>query len=178
MRIKRVSSDTELLAKLREQEQQLSTSPSLDSYVQLADAYRSLGMKRQADRMLQMAEALENGASAPPPPADGLLSGAVSPTMLVEVIQILTRTKLSGEFIIDAKTQTFRLYFDHGHIINALSAQHSPGLDSFQMALRVTQGSYRFIQKSILDIPRLIDEPPDLLLLNAMQEADEQTAEL
>jgi hypothetical protein len=214
MKVKHASEDTELLVKLRQEEAQLTSSPSTDRYVRLADAYRGLGMGRQADRMLQMAEVLESGGTLPPqvphapqpspalhapqpaplqapqvspapqapqvfpaPQTDGFLSGAATPTMLVEVIQILTRTKVSGEFLIDAQSQTFHLFFDHGHIINACSKQYSPGIDSFSNALRVPHGSYRFVQKPVREVARLIDERPDVLLLNAMQELDEQIPE-
>ena len=168
--------DTEVLVRLRQEEAQITESPSADSYVKLADAYRLLGMGKEADRVLQMAEVIESGGRPQgQQAADGLLSGAASPTMLVEVIQILSRTKLSGDLVIDAQAQTFHLYFDHGHIINASSNHHPSGLVSFRMALRVACGSYRFVQNPVGDVSRLIDERTEILLLNAMQDVDERT---
>ena len=171
--------DAEALMKLRCEEAQLAGSPSTDSYVKLADAYRLLGMGKEADRLLQMAEAIENGQRPqPPPPAkavDGLLSGKATPTMVIEVIQILSRTKLSGDFIIDAQTETFHLFFDDGFIVSASSCRHAAGVDSFRMALKVSQGTYHFVQKPLLkDVPHLIHERVDVLLLHAMQDQDER----
>ncbi|HYG34265.1 MAG TPA: DUF4388 domain-containing protein, partial [Clostridia bacterium] len=103
----------------------------------------------------------------------GLLSGTASPVMLAEVIQILSRTQRSGEFVIDALADTFRLFFDQGNIINASSQRHPPGLESFQQALRVPVGSYQFLEKPIGSMERLINEDTEFLLLNAMQEVDE-----
>jgi hypothetical protein len=175
IKTKRAQNHGEMLAKLRQEEAQLAANPSADSYLRLADSYRGIGMGKEADRMLQMAETLENGGNPQTAQSPhGLLCGAASPTMLVEVIQILSRTRLSGDFVVDAQAQTFHLIFNHGHIITALSDHHSPGLASFRMALRVPKGSYRFVQKPTDDIPHLIQEPTEMLLLNAMQMVDEQ----
>jgi len=169
--------NNELLQRLRREEAQIREKPSADAYVKLSSAYRLLGMGKEADRVLQLAEELEVGEGGQgQTEADGLLSGAVNLTMLVEVIQIVSRTKLCGDFMIDAPTQTFHLFFDHGRIINATSEHHLAGLTSFRMALRVTDGSYRFVQKPLPDVARLIDERTEILLLNAMQDADEQVA--
>jgi len=177
MKKKRSHVNAELLDKLRQEETRLAASPSTDGYLTLADSYRTLGMGKEADRILQLAEEAEGASQAAgTPPPDGLLSGSANPTMLVEVVQILSRTKLSGDFTIDAEAQTFHLFFDHGHIINASSVHHAPGLDSFHQAICVPSGSYRFIQKSVGDVPRLIDGGTELLLLNAMQHVDERAS--
>lgn len=94
--------------------------------------------------------------------------------MLVEMIQIVGRTHLTGDFVIDAPNDTFRLFFDQGQIINASSDRHAPGYESFCQALRVPYGSYHFVQKPVLGVTQLIDEKTDILLIKAMQEADEE----
>ena len=53
---------------------------------------------------------------------------------------------------------------------------HADGLESFRMAMRVPFGTYRFIQKPITDMPRLIEGNTDILLLNVMHEVDNEAA--
>jgi hypothetical protein len=178
MKTIRDTGNTELLVKLRHQEAEITDRPTTDSYVKLADAYRGLGMAKEADRLLQLAEVLERGGDPQGmQAAAGLVSGTANPTMLVEVIQILSRTRLSGDFVVDAQSQTFHLFFDRGQIVNASSELYPPGIASFRRALRVPCGSYRFVQKPMEDAPRLIDEATDILLLHAMQDADEHKPE-
>jgi hypothetical protein len=175
MKKKHIHVNSELLIKLRNEEARIAGCPSADGYLELADQYRVLGMGKEADRILQMAEEIENSGLSPgQQAADGLLSGTANPTMLVEVVQILSRTKLSGDFVIDAEAQTFHLFFDRGHIINALSDHHSPGLDSFRHAMCVPCGAYRFVENAACDVPHLIDEGTEILLLNAIQAVDER----
>jgi len=143
----------------------------------LSDQYRLAGMGREADRLLQLAEGMENlGKPAAQASQEGLLSGTANPLMIAEVIQILSRAQLSGEFVITAPHDRFQLFFNQGHIINAQSQQHAPGLESFRQSLRVANGTYQFLQKNIEGIATLIEEQTEVLLLNAMQEADEATA--
>lgn len=166
------------LAELRRRERQVACNPSAENYLQLADEYHALGLGKESDRLAQLAEALENGAPSPNSAATtGLLSGTASPIMLAEVIQILSRTRLSGDFIIDGQAQVFHLYFDHGRVINASSQQHPDGLDSFRRAIRVPFGTYQFIQRPVDEVAHLIEEGTDILLLNTMHEVDSEAAQ-
>jgi hypothetical protein len=92
--------------------------------------------------------------------------------MLTEIIQILSRTQSSGDFVVDSQADTFHLYFDHGQIINASSQNWPQGIPSFRMALHVAHGHYRFVPMPTTQMPRLIHGGTDLLLLDAMQEKD------
>jgi hypothetical protein len=179
MKTRRVQNNhSKELADLRRRERQVACSPSAVSYLELADQYLGLGMGKESDRLTQLAEALENGEPNPNSSATtSLLSGSASPIMLAEVIQILTRTQLSGDFTIDGQAQVFHLYFEKGRIINAASQQHPEGIESFYMAMRVPFGTYHFIQKPVTDISRLIEDSTDMLLLHAMHEADCEAAQ-
>lgn len=165
-----------LLQDLRKHEKELVRQPSTEGYLKLADEYRLLGMGKESDRLLQLAEAIESGerVSDSQTPVN-LLSGTATPVMVVEIIQILSRTKLSGEFIIHAPGENYSIFFDHGHIINASTSnqKYAPGLESFHQAMRVPQGTYHFVQKAVTNEVRLIDGQTEILLLNAMQDADE-----
>jgi hypothetical protein len=183
MKTKRSSRKTstappERLAELRLREKQILPKPSAESYLQLASDYDAIGLMKEADRLRQLAEFFETGNAPAMNPSDGLLSGTADPVMLTEVIQILSRTKLSGDFIIDSQAQTFHLYFDHGQIINASSQSDPAGVPSFRRALQVPSGTYRFVKTPINDVSRLISDGTDLLLLEAMTDADKQAAEL
>jgi Domain of unknown function (DUF4388) len=183
MKIKRTAKrrdalNPERLAELRLREKQILPKPSAEGYLQLAGEYDALGLAKEADRLRQLAEFFENENSPVAGPADGLLSGTADPVMLTEIIQILSRTKLSGDFVIDSQAQTFHLYFDHGQIINASSESDPAGVASFRRALRVPNGTYRFVKTSIDDVSRLINDGTDMLLLEAMTDADKQAAEL
>jgi hypothetical protein len=178
MNPKRLPADAARLAELRRREKQVIERPSAETYLDLAAEYQVLGLAKESDRLRQLAESFENGGNASGAmPSEGLLSGTATPVMLTEVIQILSRTRLSGEFIIESQAQTFHLYFDQGQIINASSQHHPPGIASFRMALRVPCGSYRFVQKAIPDVPRLIQDGTDFLLLDAMRDEDQEAAE-
>lgn len=163
------SSDAARLAELREREKQIVHNPSAESYLELADQYHALGFGKESDRLLQLAEAFENATQGP---TIGLLSGAANPIMLTEIIQILSRTKSSGDFVVDSQAETFHLYFDHGQIINASSQSQPQGVPSFRMAVQVVSGSYRFVQMPTAKMPRLIHGGTELLLLDAMHDND------
>jgi hypothetical protein len=161
--------DSARLAELRRREKQALHQPTAESYLELADAYHALGLVKESDRLLQLAESYENSG---PSPARGLLSGAANPVMLIEVIQILSRTKSTGDFVIDTQAETFHLFFDRGQIINASSQSEAPGMPSFRRALRVASGNYRFVQLPAHNLPRLIEGGTEILLLDAMHEED------
>src|SRR5690242_18117487 len=92
--------EAQRLTELRRREEQVNAEPSAEAYLELADQYHALGLHKESDRLLQLAEGLEQGPPVEEPrPVQGLLSGAANPVMLIEVIQILSRTKLNGEFI-------------------------------------------------------------------------------
>jgi len=174
----RHSIDIERLMLLRRLEAEIARSPSVETYLKLADEYHSIGLGKESDRLLQLAEAAENGKEPKNTPANnnGLMSGTANPLMVIEVIQILSRAKLNGDMIIDCEAQTFHLYFNQGQIINATSQHYEAGLESFRMSLRVSCGTYRFFEKQLENVPRLIEENTEILLLDAVHEADNQSA--
>lgn len=167
--VTRKAPDAARLAELRHREKEIVHQPSAESYLELADAYHALGLGKETDRLMQLAESFENCGQGP---ASGLLSGAANPVMLTEVIQILSRTKSSGDFTIDAQAETFHLFFDRGQIINASSQSYPAGMSSFRMALRVAKGTYRFVQTSTHELARVIEGDTEFLLLDAMHEED------
>jgi hypothetical protein len=167
--------ERERVLELRNREQEIAANPSAEDYVKLAEEYQALGLDKESDRLLQLAESLEGGEKAHGhDSAKGLMSGAANPVMLSEVIQIIGRTALTGDLTIEAKTQVFHLYFDQGQLINATSEQHPAGPKSFYVALHVNGGSYRFSEKPVDKIERLIQGNVEVLLLNAMYDKDEE----
>ncbi len=165
------------LAELRHREMDIALHPSAEAYLELADRYHAMGFTKDSDRLAQLAEALEAATGkAEGGVSDGLMSGTANSLMLVEVIQILSRTKQSGDLIIDTPFQSFHMYFDQGQIINASSQCYPAGMESFRMALRISSGTYRFVEKALPDMARLIEEGTDILLLDAMHVADKETA--
>ncbi|WP_160164511.1 DUF4388 domain-containing protein [Pedosphaera parvula] len=170
--------DSEQLLELRRREEEIAAKPSAECYLKLADDYQNLGLNKESDRLLQLAESLEGGDRAHGHDhSKGLMSGAANPVMIAEVIQILSRTTLTGDLSIDAKTETFHLYFDKGQIINASSEHYPPALKSFCMALRVTSGTYRFAERPVDKIERLIEGNTEVLLLNAMYDKDQELSQ-
>jgi len=165
--------DAARLAKLRRREKEVLRHPTAEGYLELAAAYQAFGLGKESDRLRQMAESFEQSGQAP---ASGLLSGSANRVMLLEVIQILSRTKSSGDFVIDSHSETFHLFFDRGQIINASSRTQAPGMPSFRMALRVSAGTYRFVQMATVDQARLIEGGTEILLLDAMHDEDQGAA--
>src|SRR5689334_15197252 len=95
--------ERERVLELRNREQEIAANPSAEDYVQLAEEYQALGLDKESDRLLQLAESLESGGKAHGHDgAKGLMSGAANPIMLSEVIQIICRTALTGDLTIEA----------------------------------------------------------------------------
>jgi len=167
----------EKFAELRHREDQLAANPSAAGYLELADEYHNLGLNKESDRLLQLAEAVETGGPGyGSHSANGLMFGAVDPVMLIEVIQILSRTTLTGELIIDAPSEAFHIFFNQGHVINAVSQSYPCGIRSFRQALQATFGTYRFIKRPVDAIDRVISSQTEVLLMEAIHHADEERA--
>jgi hypothetical protein len=174
-RTRQPAPDPERLRALRAREMRIACVPTAESYLKLADDYQALGLAKESDRIRQLAELFESGSDHQQlNNNNGLLFGAVNPVMLFEVLQILSRSSLTGILSIETQAQTFHLFFDQGHIINATSQQYVAGMESFRMALRAASGNYRFVEKSVEGIERLIHDQTEILLLNAAHDADEE----
>lgn len=167
--------DPQKLDELQVLEKLIACKPSPEQYVKLAHEYQLLGIGKEADRLLQLAEFFEGsqpGSTGAAPM--GLLSGTATPVMIVEVIQILSRTQSSGEFVVDTPNGSFHLFFKEGFVISAISDEFPLGLESFQHALRVTSGSYYFMQKCVDHTEQIMNAHTEVLLLDAMRQADEE----
>jgi len=169
------AADPKRLAELRRREEAIATQPTAECYLKLAHEYHALGLNKESDRLLQLAEALENGLSSTTrQDHNGLMCGTADPVMLIEVIQILSRTTLTGELIVDTPEQTFHAFFDQGNIINASSQSFADGLESLRRMLQISFGTYRFIKKSVAHMAHLIDDQTEVVLLNVMHDADRE----
>jgi chemotaxis signal transduction protein len=165
----------EQLQELREAERKLAQTPSVKGYLDLADRYTAFGLPKDTERLMLLAERLEAGGGTSSGAEDSLMSGAVNPMMLVEVLQILSRTSRTGDLVLESADQTFHIYFDKGQIISATSTTHEEGLPSFNMAIRMAGGMYRFTEKEDLQIPRIIKLGSDHLIMEAVRLMDESS---
>ncbi len=166
------------IEELHRVEEQLSLNPTVDGCLELADRYAELGMAKDAQRLIQVAELLEkDSVQTGNTTSDSLLSGSINPLMIIEVLQILARTRKSGELVLESTGQTFRIFFDRGQIINAHSTSEMPGITSFLMAIRIAEGTYRFRENNEIQIERLIEDKTDHLIMEAARLMDESTGE-
>src|SRR4051794_7903709 len=82
--------DRQQTLELRQREEEIAANPSAESYLKLAEEYQALGLGKESDRLLQLAESLEGeDRSHGHDSAKGLMFGAANPVMLSEVIQIV-----------------------------------------------------------------------------------------
>src|SRR6185503_17059984 len=121
---------------------ELSKTPSVEGFLDLAESYRKLGLAKEAERLIHEAERCEQGTHGPHGPLHNLVSGAITQAMVVEVMQILNRTQITGELLLENSSQIVRIYFDRGEVINATSSLCPPGFPSFMIATHITHGNY------------------------------------
>jgi hypothetical protein len=163
------------IRKLRDMEMTLRDLPNVEGYLRLAQAYEKLGLHKEVERLVQKAERFEQGGHTEHLHIRGyLLAGNISSSAFVsEVLQVVSRAQLSGELIFDCTGLVYRLFFQDGQLINALSPHRPPGFDSLVAATQLAGGTYRFLEKKTADLPRLIEGNLDMLLLQAAQINDE-----
>ena len=176
------------LDELRQLEAELTEAPNVEGFLQVAERYAHLNLHKEAARFYRRAEDCEHGppegrapAPAPPPtPVIGpvaLLSGALSPQMVVEIIQMLYNTMRTGELVVsDTHGETVRLYLDKGRVINAIGNRFGRGDKSFERSLVMREGTYQFFERPVAHIAPVFDQNTDHLLLNALQRIDEQAS--
>lgn len=167
----------EQVEELQRIEEELSLNPTVEGCLDLADRYSDLRMAKDAQRLIQVAELLEKDASQSGAPVsrEHLLSGSITPLMLIEVLQILTRTRRSGDLMLQSTDQTFHIFFDQGEIVNAHSTAEMPGLASFLTAMRISEGTYRFVENNDPQVEHLIEHNTDQLIMEVIRQMDENS---
>lgn len=164
------------LHEIHELEKKLSQSPTVKDYISLAHRYSALGFNADADRMLELAEKCQVETSPHPDQLqENLISGAIAPLMLIEVLQLLSRTNRTGELVLDTPQGAYYIYLDRGQIVNATSATHEPGLASFYMGVRAARGTYRFITLPEMNVEHLIEDRTEHLIMEAARLMDESS---
>ncbi len=167
-----------MLDEIRRQEAELKISPNVEGYLAIADRYSEMGLTKEAARAYRMAEQCESAAEATvmsdPEP---LLSGALTRGMVVEIIQMIMNTQRTGELIVISARgdETLRLYVEQGRVINATGSKTPRGQRSFERALALGNGTYKFFEKSVEHIEVLFDQNTEHLLLDTLQKLDEAT---
>jgi chemotaxis signal transduction protein len=160
--------------RLRDLELEVSQTPSVEGYIELADQYGAAGMPKEAARIIRVAEQLESSfLTGHTGETSTELFGRLKPGMLVEVVQALSRTSRTGQLTLETDSQTFHIHFKHGDVINATSLHRPPGMPSFIAAFQARQGTYRFAHRTGSTIERAFFSDTESLLLEAMQLLDE-----
>lgn len=102
-----------------------------------------------------------------------MFSGTANAGMFCEMLQVLNRTRRTGEFILETPLQTFRIYLMEGRIVNATSKGFAAGHASFEAAIQATSGTYRFVERPTQIVETTISEPFEHVLLHALHAIDE-----
>ncbi len=157
---------------LQDQAHKLAQLPTVEGCLDLAEKYRVVGLGKEAERLVNDAEKIERGELVENSQMAHLLSGPASAHMVVEVMQILSRTQLTGELLLENSSHIVRVYFQRGEVINATSSLHRPGFDSFCAATHFCHGTYCFVERSV-PAERRLDNPLDVMLIEALQLQDE-----
>ena len=172
-----VSEHKDKCAELKHKEDALIQDPSIEGYLELAEAYSALGLNKESMRMVQKAEELEKDHThATESESTYLLEGSLNLNMLVEILQVLHRTKRTGELVIEQPASTSHIYFCSGEVIHATNMLESDGITSLHAVFRYCVGTYRFIEKEVDDIEHSIDEACESLIMKALTYIDEQKA--
>ncbi len=175
--LKKQQASRSQLHEIQELEKKVAMAPTVKDFISLAHRYSALGFNQDADRMLELAEKCQaQNSSGTGPASDSLLSGAIAPLMLIEVLQLLSRTNKSGELVLESPDGSFHIFLDRGQIVNASSDRYEPGLSAFYMGVRVTQGSYRFILQPDLHVEHLIEDRTENLIMEAARLMDESSS--
>jgi hypothetical protein len=165
------------LDELRQREAELKASPTVEGYIELADRFSGLGLSKEAARAYKMAEQCEgmDGSGSTPEP-EPLLNGNLTKGMVVEIIQIIVNTRRTGEMVVATTDggETIRLYFENGRVINATGTRSMRGQKSFERALTLGDGTYKFFERAVDHIDVLFEQSTDHLLLTTLQRLDEQ----
>lgn len=170
MKYRPVLQDSQLLD-FRIREAKLSKEPSVEGYLKLAGDYGSFGLRKESERLIRVAEDLESGNTSAP--SEHLFAGTADPTMLCEVLQILSRTQRTGDLVVETPAQTYHVILDTGRVINATCMNQGAGQPSFQAALSSRQGSYRFIEKDVAGTETTITDSTEALLLTTLHDIDQ-----
>lgn len=165
------------LDELRQREAELMTSPTVEGYIDLADRFSELGLSKESARAYKLAEQCEgmDGSGSTPEP-EPLLSGNLTKGMVVEIIQIIVNTQRTGEMVVInvSTAETIRLYFETGRVINATGTRSMRGQKSFERALTLGDGTYKFFERAVDHIDAIFETSTDHLLLTTLQRLDEQ----
>lgn len=154
----------------------MKVRPSVEGYLAIADRYTELGLTKEAARAYRMAEECEGmnetGASPEPEP---LHSGAIVRDIMVEIIQMVMNSQRTGELIVTSagNSETLRIYFDTGRVINSIGTKSPRGERSFERALSMASGTYKFFEKPVDHVEALFDQGTNHLLLESLQRLDE-----
>ena len=161
-------------AELKHKEDALVEDPSIEGYLELAEAYNELGLNKESMRMVQKAEQLEEDQTQESESESNyLLEGSLNLNMLVEILQVLHRTKRTGELMIEQPASTSCIYFSMGEVIHATNMLEPHGIASLHAVFRFCMGTYRFMEKEVDGIEHSIHEPCESLIMKALTYVDE-----
>jgi hypothetical protein len=150
-------------------------------------AYDRLLEAKQLDPRLNIAGGLEairrarrpdlRPEAAPPPraqPAEYVtLAGDLSAINVFDVIQVIENAKISGALDLNGNSQTGRVLFNEGRIVDA-EAGGASGEEGFKQIVEITSGSFQF-QKSAGEFPvRITALSNTNLILDTLRHIDEQ----
>ena len=103
------------------------------------------------------------------------IAGALSPEMLIEIMQLLHRVQRTGELVLELSSATARIYFVDGEVIHVSVGLHGmSGHDAFQIVLRSCEGFYYFIDHAVVTVDRSILSKCEHLILDALKQLDEE----
>ncbi len=165
------------LDELRVLEATMKSAPTVEGYLAIADRYTALGLAKEAGRAYRLAEQCEgvseNGSTPEP---EALLSGGLARGMVVEIIQMIVNTQRTGELTVatPGNGEILRIYFEGGRVINATGSKSPRGQRSFERALALAAGTYKFFERTVEHIDVLFDQNTEHLLLDTLQRLDEQ----
>jgi hypothetical protein len=147
----------------------LQEAKQLDPRINIAAGLEAVRRARRADQQPSAATAVDSESEK----RYTTLAGDLSAISVFDAIQVLENAKLTGTLILSNKTQTARVFFNQGRIIDA-ETSGSRGEAGFRFVVEITAGTFEF-QKSTREFPVTIEAASNTnLILDTMRKLDEE----
>jgi tetratricopeptide (TPR) repeat protein len=148
----------------------LLEAKQLDARINIAGGLEAIRRARRPDLSPAATPADTSGRTY------ATLAGDLASISVFDAVQVLENAKLTGELVLTGDSQTGRVFFNEGRIVDAEcgGAKGEPG---FRGIVEITNGSFEF-QKSVETYPVTIQALSNTnLLLDTLRQLDESALE-
>ena len=145
----------------------LLEAKQLDTRINIAGGLEAIRRARRPDLRPEAVAAQASGGPLV------TLAGDLTAINVFDAIQVIENARLTGTLLLNNATQSGRVYFNEGRIVDAEAAGATAEL-GFRQIVEITSGSFEF-QKSAQEFPVRIQAAGNTnLILDALRQLDEE----